>query len=134
MQRREKEALYYLSPYLFNFAGTAVWKVRYATPNWLPGRDDCGSLLCRCDGKDTIWHEHPLVFDMTSDPKESYPLDKDDAMYNYVIDITNKAKEKHLKSMETAPTPPSDAEHLWQPHLQPCCNFPICSCTDPKYH
>ncbi len=118
--------------YLIYFAGTAVWKVRYATPTWLPGTEGC-NMLCNCDGEDITWHEHPLVFDMTSDPRESHPLSTDDRIYTYVMDVTNRAKKEHLISMKSAPSPPSFTEIRWKPHLQPCCNFPFCSCTDPKY-
>ena len=118
---------------MYCFSGSQVWKVRYMSHNWLPGTERCEALLCHCDGEDVIWHEKPLVFDMTSDPSESQPLDPSDIQYQKVIEATEKAKLEHENTLKDIPSSWRFHEIVWHPHLQPCCNFPYCSCTDQKY-
>jgi hypothetical protein len=46
-----------------------VWKVHYATPNWVEGTEGCG-YLCDCTGTDISWHDPPLLYNIGKDPSE----------------------------------------------------------------
>ena len=46
----------------FNFLDGAIWKVRYATPKYIPGTEGC-IFGCLCDEEFHTLHD-PLVFDM----------------------------------------------------------------------
>ncbi len=117
-------------------AGSSVWKVRVATPRWTtPDSDTCGGLACQCDGRTVRWHrDEPLLFDMTRNPREDDPLDVTDPRYRPFVSKTGQGLKEHLDTLDkNVESQTSFWNVLWKPHLQPCCNFPYCSCTDPKY-
>lgn len=119
----------------FSLSGSSVWKVRLATPRWENGSDTCGFIACQCDGSAVKWHRNqPLLFDMTNNPREDEPIDFSDPRYVEYISKTAHALKRHQETLDPHTTSQTSWwNFLWKPHLQPCCNFPHCSCTDPKY-
>ena len=119
----------------FDFSsGTSVWKVRIATLRWDPGTEGCG-FICRCDGVTVRWHkEQPLLFDMTNNPREDQPMDFTDPRYKEYVARAGVALKRHMEHIyRDTPDQISFWNFIWKPQLQPCCNFPYCSCTDAKY-
>ena len=114
-----------------------MWKVRLATPRWVNGSDTCGAEhhACACTGPTVRWHkERPLLFDMTNNPREDEPMDFTDPRYVEYVSKVARALEKHLQSLDRNREDQfTILNSIWRPYLQPCCNFPSCSCTDPKY-
>ncbi|UYV83544.1 STS [Cordylochernes scorpioides] len=109
-----------------------VYKVHYATPHWEPGTDHC-PYVCHCLDGFVDYHEPPLVYNMTADPSEASPLPP-----NLAEPIILEADSARAAHQATLPDPPpisqfSTRNFLWKPWLQPCCNFPFCTCTDPRY-
>ena len=47
-----------------------VWKVHFATPNWVEGTEGCG-YICDCYGSAITWHNPPLLYNIGKDPSES---------------------------------------------------------------
>ena len=118
-------------------SGTSVWKVRLATPRWVNGSDTCGAEhhTCACTGPTVRWHkERPLLFDMTNNPREDEPTDFNDPRYVEYVSKAARALENHFRSLDPNTEDQFTIRNtIWRPYLQPCCNFPSCTCTDPKY-
>lgn len=113
------------------FTGNKIWKLVYYMPYYLPGQTVCHfGCLCR----DAIKLDKPELYELTSDPGERNPLDIDSTEeYKKLAAIMNKAKEEHEKTVAHVQPQLSLYNSLWRPHMQPCCNFPYCSCEDSKY-
>ena len=76
----------------------------------------------------------PVLYDMTSDPGEHRPIRIDtDEKYRKIAAIIETAVKNHKKSIKPVQNQFQLSKVMWLPHLQTCCNFPYCSCTDPKY-
>jgi len=124
----------------FHFA-TANWTTTYqpspkciqccpAGPTSLNGT---GGTLCDCGIKDLIFHNPPLIYDMSKDPLERVPLTPE-TMPSYFQEIANihAALHSHYAGM----APAADQMHtLPLPGLAPCCNgvWPISSCECNSY-
>jgi hypothetical protein len=119
----------------FHFA-TANWSTDYSPsekciqccPNGPTSFNGTGGSLCDCGAKDVIFHDPPLIFNMSSDPGENFPLGPS-TMPNYYEEISNiKANLKlHYDTM----APAVDQMHSPAfPSLAPCCNgaWPTASC------
>ncbi|XP_035225923.1 steryl-sulfatase-like [Stegodyphus dumicola] len=110
--------------------GQNVWKVHWITPKFIPGTDRC-LYVCHCFGKFVVHHDPPLLFDLSTDPSESNPIDAiTNDYYLKIISKVNEAKFQHFSSLEYPEDQFSFLNSVWKPWLQPCCNFPYCKCTD----
>lgn len=117
--------------------GKEIYKAHFFTPKFTPGTEGCfGESLCSCYGSSVIAHEPPLLFDLTHDPGESFPLEPDSNQYKQVMDVINKAVEEHNKSVVEVPAELDS--YLPSPRRQVCCHPPWCSCKEnvslPKYY
>ena len=87
-------------------------------------------VICPCQGERVQVHQPPLVFDLERDPGETTPLDTSLA---HVREALTRA-EWHLSAQAShlARHPPgaNQFDHVPRPWLQPCCNFPWCSCQE----
>lgn len=93
----------------------------------------CEGLMCVCDN--AIILDPPVFYEMTSDPGEKVPIPSDSSdKFKKMRDLMIKELELHVKSVGTINSQMTFTKMLWHPHLQPCCNFPSCQCTDPKYN
>ncbi|XP_070532086.1 steryl-sulfatase-like isoform X2 [Ptychodera flava] len=108
-----------------------VYKVIFTTPKWTQGTQACfHTWLCQCKGRFVDQHDPPLVFDLTNDPGEHHPL-KLTGETKALIQKAKAARDRHEKAVE----PVTDQFSLYRsvlfrPWLQPCCNFPYCSCKE----
>nr|XP_006817803.1 PREDICTED: steryl-sulfatase-like [Saccoglossus kowalevskii] len=111
------------------------YKVVFTTPKWTPDTEGCfNTWLCRCHGEWVDHHDPPLVYDLTHDPSERRPLDP---RHNDVTEITSKARDAVAMQEGTVVSVTDQFNifrivplYLW---LQPCCNFPLCSCIEEDY-
>ena len=121
--------------YKFHFA-TANWTTTYkpsklciqCCPDGPTAFNGSGGTMCDCDEKSLIFHNPPLIYDMSTDPFEEHPLTPL-TMPNYFKEIEDvRAKLAiHYDGMTPAP----DQMHtLPVPRLMPCCNgvWPFASC------
>ena len=102
-------------------------------PRYLPGTSRC-KFGCRCS--DLISNDPPHVYDVTSDPTESNPIDPSSDTYKQLKDIFEKAIKEHRDSLHPVESQFSFRNVLWRPTLQDCCNglFPFwCQCSDSKF-
>ena len=108
----------------------AVWKVRYATPNWLSGTEGC-EYLCDCHGASVTLHDPPLLFNMNEDPSEKYPLNGLLPANDAIIKRINTSVSNFVLSVEDRVSQSDIWSMLPRPWLQPCCNPPHCVCREP---
>ncbi|XP_039730712.1 arylsulfatase D-like [Pteropus medius] len=110
-----------------------LWKVHFMTPRLHPGEArTCYSLLsCPCSGEGVTWHSPPLLFDLSRDPSEAWPLSPgSEPLYHAVIARVDQAVREHEETLSPVPPQLSLGNILWKPWLQPCCGtFPFCSCS-----
>ncbi|KAM9320264.1 arylsulfatase H-like [Gastrophryne carolinensis] len=112
-----------------------VWKVHYMSPKFNPeGAGACyGSKLCVCSGEKAIYHDPPLLFNLSDDPSEKYPLDSGSELNKKVTQTIYQAVLHHNKTLYPVPQQLYWANNIWNPVLQPCCGtFPICWCNKEK--
>lgn len=113
--------------------GTEVWKLVFREPNYIPGEEKCEGLICLCGS--AIKLDPPVFYEMTSDPGERKPIPSDSSEKLIKMrDLMLIDLESHKKSVGTINSQMTLAKILWRPHLQPCCNFPSCECSDPKFN
>lgn len=113
--------------------GSKTWKLVLYEPALWPGTNLC-KLVCSCNN--AIALNPPKLYDITSDPGETTPIQSDLQIYKDVSEIVNIAILNHRKSLT-----PVESQFTWgklAPKLswQPCCNgvFPFnCLCVDKKY-
>ncbi|CAH1791231.1 unnamed protein product [Owenia fusiformis] len=111
-------------------SGNAIYKVHYGTPKWLPGKEEC-EWACSCKYH-TIWHDTPLLYNIADDLGELHELDTSTPENQKVLEIVAQAKQEHEDSVRSRPVP-RQFEFMtafWNHQLQPCGNYPYCSCRD----
>ncbi|RWS04129.1 steryl-sulfatase-like isoform X1, partial [Dinothrombium tinctorium] len=132
--------------FLFHYCGTYlsgiryfedtnhIWKLYYYTPNYQKPKEYKCHFMCQCYGSFVIKHNPPLLYNIAKDPGEKHNLTSTDLgakKYSEVIAKINEEVAKHRKTI------PDDVQSefsfwkmVWLPWLQPCCNFPSCSCIE----
>ncbi|XP_045187272.2 arylsulfatase H-like [Mercenaria mercenaria] len=113
--------------------GKITWKLVTHEPNYIPGKNVC-LFACSCNLDVTL--ATPKLYDMTSDPGETSPIDSSSKTYKEVSTLILKAMNNHKNTID-----PVETQFTWRKVLpkltwQPCCNgtFPFnCHCTDTKY-
>ncbi|KAL3865285.1 hypothetical protein ACJMK2_006898 [Sinanodonta woodiana] len=110
--------------------GSKTYKLVYRMPDYLPGTNRC-DFFCGCHSARVL--EKPLLLDMTSDPGEKSPLPSSYPGYSDIIEAITGAVANHKSSIVPVESQFTARNLIWRPHWQDCCNFPTCSCTDPKY-
>lgn len=105
-----------------------VWKVYFNTPKYKNEHEDKCDYVCMCYGSRTVHHSPPLLFNLVSDPseRENVALSHTD-----VLAQVGEAVRQHQQSVK----PIGESQFsiwnaMWRPDLQPCCNFPLCSCRE----
>ncbi|XP_052072952.1 steryl-sulfatase-like isoform X2 [Mytilus californianus] len=112
--------------------GNKVWKLVFKEPNYMPGQEECEGLACLC--RNAVILNPPVFYELTSDLGERKPIPSDSSeKYRNLRDIMTKELNDHVTSVGTINSQLTVRKLLWNPFLQPCCNFPTCKCTDPKY-
>ncbi|KAL3865284.1 hypothetical protein ACJMK2_006897 [Sinanodonta woodiana] len=110
--------------------GSKTYKLVYRMPDYLPGTNRC-DFFCGCHSARVL--EKPLLLAMTSDPGERSPLPSSYPGYSDIIETIKDAVANHKSSIVPVESQFTARNLIWRPHWQDCCNFPKCSCTDPKY-
>jgi len=134
---------------MFHYCGLNIsavrhgrYKVHYKTPRWSsermtnpPCHQCCphGSTLpvgtCGCTAPFVQEHDPPLIYDMDTDPYEQFPL----TPFNFPdfdkeVQLVKEAVAKHYAGVIPVP---NQLNTIPNPSLQPCCNYPSCSCNHP---
>lgn len=78
-----------------------------------------------CYGDSVVVHDPPLIFNTNADPAEEFPLDVAD-----FVDLLARVNEAVIEHKETI-TPVDSILGLKNEALQPCCNYPSCTCNYP---
>lgn len=129
--------------FMFHYCGTAIhavryrprvgnitWKAHFITPIWSPGKQECNRQrngYCACFG-DVVHHDPPLLYDIAHDP---YERKKHNAsQHKDIIAKIKRATKEHKSSVKPVPSQMSYPKNAWSLFLQPCCNFPYCSCVE----
>ncbi|XP_060596832.1 arylsulfatase H-like [Ruditapes philippinarum] len=113
--------------------GQITWKLVTHEPNYIPGKNVC-VFVCTCNLDVAL--TTPKLYDMTSDPGETSPINSNSQTYKKISPLILTAIKEHKASIE-----PVETQFTWgklRPNLrwQPCCNgtFPFnCHCIDEKY-
>ncbi|XP_069492839.1 arylsulfatase D-like [Ambystoma mexicanum] len=109
-----------------------VWKAHYTTPNFYPeGAGGCyGTILCLCSGEQVTHHHPPLLFDLSRDPSEDYPLSPTtEVQFEEILESIDLAVREHRRTLTPVPNQLYGYQNIWKPWLQPCCGtFPACWC------
>ena len=97
-----------------------------------------GKLLCPfiCSCNTAIKLEKPELYDMTSDPGETSPIDwKLSEEKRELVTLMLNAISDHSATVGHVESQFTWWKIAWRPDLQPCCNgtFPFCHCKDMKY-
>ena len=135
---RSRKLLYFLSMFfiisIYFILGTGdIWKVHFIVPNWLPGTEKC-FYVCQCYGSFVTELETPLMYNLRTDPGEKRECTQTNPCgsrsYDEVLSVITQATEEFSNSLEEV-----ESQYAWynfipRPWLQPCCNFPYCSCTE----
>ena len=118
-------------------SGNVTWKAHFTTPVWAPDKQICDKRLifCGCFGDDVTHHDPPLLYDVTHDPYERYKLDPSLLIHYNIIAKIKEAMKNHQQGIKPVPKQLGFPKS-WplNPSLQPCCNFPYCSCVDESPH
>lgn len=114
-----------------------MYKVHFYTPKLTEGpygQLGCFQVYpCRCSGRYVNTHNPPLVFNLTADPSEMYPLDPGDRYVDSIITKVSRAVEEHKRGIEKAPNQYEIRKVIFRPWKQPCCEgsvFPFCKCKE----
>ena len=114
-------------------SGNITWKAHFITPVWTPGKEICDRSLifCACFGDHVSQHDPPLLYDITHDPYERFELDPSLSLHQNVILRMKQAVKNHQSGIKAVPKQ-LGYPNAWplNPRLQPCCNFPYCSCVE----
>ncbi|CAN7999824.1 unnamed protein product [Ixodes hexagonus] len=106
--------------------GSGVWKVHFHSSD----ESQC-PYVCHCYGSYVLHHDPPLVFHLDTDPSERNPLSpSSDPRVHKVVAAARDALRGHTASLEVLPQQFNFLNTFWLPWLQPCCNFPRCSCRE----
>lgn len=118
--------------------GKNVYKVYFATLNWIEGTYVCpDGPLCDCSSS-LIRQNPPLVYNIGKDPSESEgPIPQSDPAFHEALQEVDVVLRNHRKSLNMKggmrENQMNALKLLPRPWLQPCCNFPWCHCNDPVY-
>ncbi|XP_053562423.1 steryl-sulfatase isoform X2 [Bombina bombina] len=115
----------------------SVWKVLFFTPNFNPeGSSGCyDTHVCFCFGDFVTYHNPPLLFDLSKDPKEERPLTpQTEPNFDQILQIVQQATEKHKKTLQAVHNQLTWNNVIWKPWLQACCSswLDFCYCDNDK--
>lgn len=111
----------------------SVWKAFFFTPNFYPenGTACFHTHACFCTPDYVMYHDPPLLFDLSRDPSESTPLTAaSEPAFHEVLEAVRAAVELHTGSVIPVPSQMTPGNLMWKPWLQPCCSSlaQLCRC------
>lgn len=106
------------------------WKLHYISPKFKEGANACyESKVCGCSDGKAVYHNPPLLFNLSNDPFEANPLPSDSLFYREVLQKIQLASAHHNATLYPVPQQLSWPKNTWDPRLQLCCGtFPLCWC------
>lgn len=107
---------------MYLISGNTVWKLSLGEPRTF--NPELFDSFCA----DVIHLDPPRLYDITSDPAESNPLNS--SQYPGVTNTMLLALTDHKQSIVAVPNQFTLAKIVWIPWKQDYCNFPACSCED----
>ena len=127
--------------FLFHYCGTYlhgvryiesadnIWKLYYYKPKYKSDREYKCEFMCMCFDGYVVEYNPPLLYNIIADPKEDNIISIDsDPKYERIVEIITKAVESHKQSIKSVPNQFGLSNTIWRPWLQPCCQFPTCTC------
>ncbi|CAG2106577.1 unnamed protein product [Medioppia subpectinata] len=128
--------------FLFHYCGTYlhgvryvesadnIWKLYFSKPKYKPGQYKC-QFMCMCFGAHVVHYNPPLLYNIASDPGENISIDiNSDIKYQRIVDKISEEVKNHKQSVASVPSQFDFENTIWRPWLQPCCQFPTCSCSE----
>lgn len=111
-----------------------IWKLYYYRTKWKPNTFECVNFVCDCfSPNDMRKLEVPELYNLKDDPYEDHQLNITEERYKTIVHKINESVIDHKNSIQPTPSQFDISKLLPRPWLQPCCNFPICQCSDQKY-
>lgn len=112
---------------------TSIWKAFFFTPNFDPeSSEGCfNSHVCHCYGDFVTQHNPPLLFDLSRDPSEKYPITPETEPNFYsILKTIQHAREAHQETIQVVDNQLAWSNVIWKPWLQACCSswFDFCYC------
>ncbi|KAB0372047.1 hypothetical protein FD755_015839 [Muntiacus reevesi] len=111
--------------------GTSIWKAFFFTPKFFPeGSNGCfHTQVCLCDGQYVTYHDPPLLFEISRDPRERHPLTSaSEPRFQEILAAMQEAVARHVQTLQDVPNQLSLGNLIWKPWLQLCCSSPGLSC------
>nr|XP_020747957.1 steryl-sulfatase [Odocoileus virginianus texanus] len=136
-QRSEHEFLFhycnsYLNAVRWNQPNsTSIWKAFFFTPKFFPeGSNGCfHTRVCLCDGQYVAYHDPPLLFEISRDPRERHPLTPaSEPRFQEILATMQEAAARHVQTLQDVPNQLSLGNLIWKPWLQLCCASSGLSC------
>ncbi|XP_006195465.2 steryl-sulfatase isoform X2 [Camelus ferus] len=136
-QRSDHEFLFHYCNFYLNAVrwhprnSTSIWKAFFFTPNFSPeGANGCFSThVCFCHGRHVTYHDPPLLFDLSKDPRERNPLTPtSEPQFREILEAMQQAADRHTETLRDVPNQLSLGNIIWKPWLQMCCSSPSLSC------
>ncbi|XP_059739309.1 steryl-sulfatase isoform X1 [Bos taurus] len=136
-QRSEHEFLFhYCNSYLNAVRwhppnSTSIWKAFFFTPKFSPeGANGCfDTHVCFCYGQYVTYHDPPLLFEISRDPRERNPLTPtSEPRFWEILEAMQEAAARHARTLQDVPNQLSLGNLMWKPWLQLCCSSLGLSC------
>lgn len=113
--------------------GTSIWKAFFFTPKFFPeGANGCfATHVCFCHGQYVTYHDPPLLFDISQDPRERNPLTPtSQPRFREILETMQEAAARHAETLRDVPNQLSLGNLIWKPWLQMCCSSSglFCQC------
>ncbi|KAJ1057384.1 hypothetical protein K5549_022009 [Capra hircus] len=130
-QRSEHEFLFHYCNFYLNAVrwhppnSTSIWKAFFFTPKFSPeGANGCfPTHLCFCHGQYVTYHDPPLLFEISRDPRERNPLTPtSEPRFQEILEAMQEAAARHTRTLQDVPN------QLSLPWLQLCCSSWGLSC------
>uniref|UniRef100_A0A8C9EDJ5 Steroid sulfatase n=1 Tax=Phocoena sinus TaxID=42100 RepID=A0A8C9EDJ5_PHOSS len=112
---------------------TSIWKAFFFTPKFFPeGANGCfATHVCFCHGQYVTYHDPPLLFDISQDPRERNPLTPtSQPRFREILETMQEAAARHAETLQDVPNQLSLGNLIWKPWLQMCCSSSglFCQC------
>ncbi|XP_070222416.1 steryl-sulfatase isoform X1 [Bos mutus] len=110
---------------------TSVWKAFFFTPKFSPeGANGCfDTHVCFCYGQYVTYHDPPLLFEISRDPRERNPLTPtSEPRFWEILEAMQEAAARHARTLQDVPNQLSLGNLMWKPWLQLCCSSLGLSC------
>ncbi|XP_007449958.1 PREDICTED: steryl-sulfatase-like [Lipotes vexillifer] len=110
---------------------TSIWKAFFFTPKFFPeGANGCFTThVCFCHGQYVTYHDPPLLFDISQDPRERNPLTPtSQPRFREILETMQEAAARHAETLRDVPNQLSLGNLIWKPWLQMCCSSSGLSC------